>query len=183
MTSQFNDRLILPCPRRRTLAVSVLISIFALTNIASAQSNACDLDSSGGTNVVDVNRAVSMVLGTMPCTANVEAPNTCSIVTVQRVVNAALGQSCVSYGGGVSHSVGLAWLPSISVGLVGYNIYRSTTPTGSPTRLNSSPITGTSFSDTSVQAGQTYYYSATSTDGTGNESTFSTQVVAVIPAS
>src|SRR4051812_31491586 len=99
----------------------------ALMNSAWAQSTACDLDASGSVNVVDVNRAVSMALGTLPCTASVEGLNTCTIVTVQRVVNSALGQPCVVYNAN-THTVTVNWLASPSTGIAGYNLYRRSTP-------------------------------------------------------
>ncbi len=146
--------------------------------------NACDLDSSGSTNVVDVSRAVNMALGALPCTANVEALQTCSVITVQRVVNAALGQPCVTYNASTgSYNVTLTWLPSTSIGVTGYNIYRRTSPTGAATKLNASPLLLMLFTDTQVQAGQTYYYSATSVNASGAESGPSNQVTAVIPTS
>jgi len=57
----------------------------------------------------------------------------------------------------------------------GYNIYRSTTPGGSYTKLNTSPITGTSYDDTGLNSGITYYYVVTSSDGDGDESVQSQQ--------
>jgi hypothetical protein len=169
--------------RRRPVAahpVAIMAVLMCLSRIVSAQTSACDLDASGGTNVVDVNRAVSMVLGQTPCTANVEGPNTCSIVTVQRVVNAALGQPCAVYNA-TTRTVTLSWLPSSSAGVVGYNAYRRSTPTGIPFKLNSATITATNFVDNTVQLGQTYYYSATSVNGAGNESPQSPTVTVVIP--
>ncbi|MEO5925011.1 MAG: hypothetical protein ABIR70_14415 [Bryobacteraceae bacterium] len=168
--------------RRFQKFVGPVIMMLALANAALAQTNSCDLDSSGAVNVVDVNRAVSMALGTVPCTASVEAQNTCTIITVQRVVNTALGQPCVVYNSAI-HTVDLTWLPSPSVGVVGYNVYRSATPTGTPVKLNSVLITATSYTDTTIQLGQTYYYSATAVDNTGTESDPTTQAIAVIPTS
>jgi fibronectin type 3 domain-containing protein len=144
---------------------------------------ACDLDNNGTTNVVDVTRAVSMALGTLPCTANVEATQTCSVITVQRIVNAALGQPCVTFNAATgTYNVTLSWLPTISAGAVGYNIYRRTTPTGTATKINTSVIAGTTFTDTQVSLGQTYYYSASAVDSAGNESGQSNQASATIPA-
>ena len=158
----------------------LLAALAVLANPVFAQGTACDLDGSGSVNVVDVNRAVSMVLGTVPCTASVEGLNTCTIVTVQRVVNSALGQPCIAYNS-LTHTVGLTWLASPSTGVVGYNVYRRSTATGTPVKLNSAIITGTSFTDTTIQLGQTYYYSATSVDTSGVESAQSSQAVAIIP--
>lgn len=164
---------------RRGIGVGAAL-VLVMSQAALAQTSACDLDGNGAVNVTDVNSAVSMALGTTPCTANVEGINTCTIVTVQRVVNSALGQPCIAYNN-TTHSVGLSWLPSSSTGVQGYNIYRRTTPTGPSVKLNSALVTTTGFTDTTVQLGMTYYYSATSVGG-GTESAESGQAVAVIPA-
>jgi len=79
-----------------------------------------------------------------------------------------------------SHSASLSWLASSSV-VAGYNVYRGTVNGGPYTLVNTSLITGLSFTDASVQAGQTYYYVAAAIDGSGNESVYSNQVTAVIP--
>ena len=181
MSRQVYDRSYLSSARALcgNVAAALALSLL-LSNLASAQTGACDLDLSGGTNVVDVNRAVSMALGTLPCTASVEGPNLCTIVTVQRVVNAALGQPCVTYNSG-TQTVTVSWIPSTSVGAVGSNVYRATTPTGAFTKLNSAVATATSFTDTNVQLGQTYYYVLTAVDASGNESGYSSPVSAVIP--
>jgi hypothetical protein len=143
--------------------------------------SACDLDSNGATNSDDVTRAVNMTLGAAPCTANVEGPQTCSVVTVQRVVNAALGQACVTYSGN-TRVVALSWIASSTAGVAGYNLYRRTSPAGVPTKVNAALIGSISYVDETVQAGQTYYYSATAVDGAGVESVHSSQVSAAIPA-
>jgi hypothetical protein len=241
--------------------------------------NACDLNADGLVNVLDVNRSVNMTLGMSPCTANVTGPGVCTVVTVQRVVNASLpGGACVMSaasviptglsctpssvnalgtsactgtlsgaapsGGlnltlssnnanvtvpgsvsvaagvttfgftatvgsittgqtavltasangasptfslsltplGVSHSVTLTWIASTSSNVAGYNVYRGTT-SGGPyaTNVNSSLVTGLSYTDTTVLAGQTYYYVLTAVDTSGNESGYSTQTAATIP--
>jgi fibronectin type 3 domain-containing protein len=80
----------------------------------------------------------------------------------------------------VSHSVTLTWTASTSA-VSGYNVYRSTISGGPFAKLNSSLITTTSYTDSTVQAALTYYYVVTSVDSTGVESAFSTQVSATIP--
>jgi hypothetical protein len=166
--------------RGRGVYSTILGVSLILTNSAFGQTNACDLDASGAVNVVDVNRAVSMALGTTPCTANVEAASTCTIVTVQRVVNNALGQPCVTYNA-ATKTVALLWLPSPTLGVVGYNVYRRSTPSGAPVKLNSAVLPLTTFIDTTVQLGQSYYYSATAVGLNGMESTESPQATAAIP--
>jgi hypothetical protein len=243
--------------------------------------NACDLNSDGVVNVLDVNRAVNMTLGLSPCTANINGPAACTVVTVQRVVNSSLpGGACVvsatsviptglscnpssvnapgtsvctgtlsgaapsggltlthfsnnahaTVPGGVTaasgattfsfnvtagsittnqtavltatangvsqafvlnlvapsvvlHSVTLSWVASTSSNIAGYNIYRGTTSGGPYARkVNSSLIAGLSIADSTVQAGQTYYYVGTAVDTSGNESGYSTQAVAAVPS-
>lgn len=55
--------------------------------------------------------------------------------------------------------VALSW--SAASGAASYNIYRSTSTGGPYTKLNPSPITATTYSDTSGACGTTYYYEVT----------------------
>jgi HYDIN/CFA65/VesB family protein/ASPM-SPD-2-Hydin domain-containing protein len=86
-------------------------------------------------------------------------------------------------GTGISpqHSVALGWNTSTSSGVVGYNIYRGTVSGGPYTRINSAVDTTPYDTDTTVQAGQTYYYVVTAVDSAGAESSYSSQAQAVIP--
>ena len=72
------------------------------------------------------------------------------------------------------------WVASTSV-VVGYNVYRTTQAGGPYTKLNSSPIGPTSYTDTTAQAGQTYFYVVTGVDANGVESGVSNQAQAVVP--
>ncbi len=80
----------------------------------------------------------------------------------------------------VPHSATLTWTASTST-VSGYNVYRSTVSGSSYTKVNPSLVTTTTYTDSTVQAGVTYYYVATSVDSSGNESAYSTQVSATIP--
>jgi hypothetical protein len=228
--------------------------------------NACDLAPPYGTiDQSDVSAAVNMVLNPATCTANIQAPGVCDIVTVQRVVNAALTGTCVTgtgsqtwsisgtispvaagtgvtvtLSGGASttattdasgnyifsglmngtytatpsktgytfspasqpvtisganqtainftavssipHSVTLNWVASTSSNVTGSNIYRATTSGGPYTKISSSPGNATSYVDSVVQSGLTYYYVVTAVDSSGNESAYSNQAQAVIPS-
>jgi len=84
-------------------------------------------------------------------------------------------------GDGIQHSVSLSWTASTST-VVGYNVYRGGTSGGPYTRINSALDSNTSYMDSSVQAGQTYYYVTTAVDSTGAESAYSNQVQGVIPS-
>ena len=79
------------------------------------------------------------------------------------------------------HSVSLSWSPSPST-VVGYNVYRGTTSGGPyPTKLTLSPQSATSMIDSTVVAGTTYYYVATSVDQSNVESIYSNQLTEVVP--
>jgi hypothetical protein len=89
--------------------------------------------------------------------------------------------SSLSAAGVNSHSVALSWTASTSSGVTGYDVYRGAVSGGPYTLLNSSPTSGTTYTDTTVEAGETYYYVATAVNSTGVQSTDSNQVTAVVP--
>jgi hypothetical protein len=78
-----------------------------------------------------------------------------------------------------SHSVSLSWLASTS-SVTGYNVYSSTVSGGPYAKLTSPPVASTSYTDNSVQQGQTYYYVVTAVSQ-NEESAYSVQVPAVVP--
>jgi HYDIN/CFA65/VesB family protein len=79
------------------------------------------------------------------------------------------------------HSVALTWDASSSTGIIGYYLYRSTTPGSGFARLVTSPLSGLQYTDGTVQSGTTYYYVVTAVDPTGQESPRSAEAIAVIP--
>jgi hypothetical protein len=98
--------------------------------------------------------------------------------------NATNSPSAISLSGSgaaaASPSVTLNWTPSTS-SYAGFNVYRGSLSGGLYTKVNSALIATTSFFDTSVTSGQTYYYVATEVDSTGAESVYSSEVIATIP--
>jgi hypothetical protein len=82
--------------------------------------------------------------------------------------------------GAPQHSVTLSWNPSTS-SVVGYNLYRGTTSGGPYSQINAMNAS-TSYVDSSVQAGQTYFYVTTAVDGANRESGYSNQAQAVVPS-
>lgn len=58
-------------------------------------SAACDLNASGGTDVIDVQLEVLQALAVNSCTSDINSDGFCNVIDVQRVVVAALGGSCV----------------------------------------------------------------------------------------
>ena len=80
----------------------------------------------------------------------------------------------------VAHSVTLSWTASTST-VSGYNAYRSSVSSGPYTKLNSALITTTQYTDSTVVAGQTYFYMVTSVDSSNVESTDSNQISTTVP--
>jgi len=81
----------------------------------------------------------------------------------------------------VQHSVALTWTASTSSNVVGYNIYRGNVSGGPYNKINAALNPSTSYTDSTVVSGQTYYYVVTAVDTSTNESSYSNEVQAVIP--
>jgi len=84
-------------------------------------------------------------------------------------------------GAAVQHTVGLSWNASTSSSVAGYNVYRATSSTGTYSRINLALNPSMNYSDSTVQAGQTYYYATTAVDSSGSESGYSNKVQVVVP--
>jgi len=77
------------------------------------------------------------------------------------------------------HTVGLAWVPSVSP-VIGYYVYRGASPSNL-SKLNGSADSVASYTDQGVAGGQTYVYAVTSVDSSNVESGFSNQISVTIP--
>jgi len=153
----------------RLASIAMTVGAFYSPFASGAQTfSPCDLNQDGVINVLDVNLAVNMTLGQATCTASIKGTTGCNVVTVQRVVQAALP-------GGTCHPTLLSWAASTATNLAGYNVYRSTASNGTGyTKLNIALLTVTTFTDGTSQPGVTYYYAVTAVDTSGNESSYST---------
>ncbi|MGH9326848.1 MAG: DUF4082 domain-containing protein [Terriglobia bacterium] len=80
-----------------------------------------------------------------------------------------------------AQSVTLNWVASSSSSIVGYNVFRGALSGGPYAQLNSSLVTATTYTDSTVGAGQTYYYVTTAESAGGSQSADSNQAFAVIP--
>ncbi len=80
----------------------------------------------------------------------------------------------------VNHSVILSWTPSTSA-VTGYYSYSSTKSGGPYTKLSATPVQTTTYTDFTVQAGQTYFYVVTSVDARSVESAYSVEISASVP--
>ncbi len=80
-----------------------------------------------------------------------------------------------------THSVALSWTASASSGVNGYNVYRGPVSGGPYAMVSSSPVAATQYTDSTVQAAQTYYYVVTAVNSSNTESAYSNEVAAAIP--
>ncbi len=98
--------------------------------------------------------------------------------------NATNSPSSISLSGNgvaaVAHTVQLSWSGAVS-GVTGFNTYSSTVSGGPYVKMTSTPLSSPSFTDTSVQTGQTYYYVVTAINSSSQESGFSGEVMAIVP--
>jgi hypothetical protein len=76
-------------------------------------------------------------------------------------------------------SVNLSW--DASADAAGYNVYRSTVSGGPYSMINASLDGTTSYTDSTVVSGQTYYYVTTAVNSESQQSGYSNQTTAVVP--
>jgi fibronectin type 3 domain-containing protein len=183
-----------------TLAVSPTALNFGSVLVGNSGSLSATLTASGAS--VTISSATfsgssnySLIGMTFPLTLSagqsasftvVYAPTTAGSTTgqVSFASNASNTPTVVSLsgtGGTLSHSVALNWTASTSTGIAGYNVYRATRSGGPYTLINSTLVSGTTFTDNSVQSGTTYFYVVTAVSNSV-ESINSNEVQAVVPS-
>jgi len=157
-----------------------------LTNAGTANVTVSNVTVSGaGFNASGVSTGTTLTPGQSVAMTAVFAPASTGSVTgtISIVSNATNGTQVVSLSGtgaAVSHEVTLSWSPSTS-SVVGYNVYVSTVSGGNYTKLTSSPVPSSNYTDAGLQTAQTRYYVVTSIDSNNDESAYSTQVAAIVP--
>jgi hypothetical protein len=158
---------------------------------------------SSGTSAVTVNSAAitgagfTIIGGSFPLTLNASQTATVKVQFAPTAAGAVTGQLAISSnstsgspalvalsgtGTSVAHSVSLTWTaPAASaMPVMGYNVYRSLSG-GAQQLVNASPVTSTSYVDSTVVSGSTYDYVTKSVDSAGVESVPSNQVAVTIP--
>ncbi|MGA8270693.1 MAG: choice-of-anchor D domain-containing protein [Candidatus Sulfotelmatobacter sp.] len=98
-----------------------------------------------------------------------------SLSFVSNASDSKTSESLNGTGSVAAYSVSLYWNASSEV--TGYNVYRSTSASGTYAKINPSLDANTAYSDGTVVSGQTYYYEATSVNSSGKESARSTPPV------
>lgn len=158
-----------------------------LTNAGNSSVAISNVTVSGaGFNATGVSSGVILSPGQGATLTATFAPSAAGSVTgsVSVSSNATNSPEIISLSGtgvvAVNHSVTLSWAPSTST-VMGYYAYVSVQSGGPYTKMNSTPITSMSYTDTAVQAGQTYYFVVTAVNSSNEESSYSAEVSALVP--
>jgi hypothetical protein len=152
----------------------------SITSLALTGTNASDFDQSntcGSSLAAGTNCTIAVMF--TPSVTGAEA------ASLSISDNASGSPQTVPLSGAGTHDVILSWTASTTPpAVVGYNVYRGTTPGGPyPTQLNSSPVNGATYTDETAQAGQTYYYVVTAVASNDvTQSADSNQVSATVPS-
>ena len=158
-----------------------------LTNTGNSSVSISQVSESGaGFNVNGIALPLSLAAGQSTSFTVTFAPASAgslsgSVIVVSNATNSPLVIALSGTGAApVSHAVSLTWAPGSSP-YAGFNVYRGTSSGGPYTRVDTSMVSSTSYIDAGVNSGQTYYYVATELDSSGTESSYSSEVSAVIP--
>lgn len=83
-----------------------------------------------------------------------------------------------------THSVDVNWTASVSIGVTGYNVYRGTLSGGPYSQINSTLVSGTTYTDFTVTSGGHYCYVVTAYAPSGytpQESVYSAESCSTVP--
>jgi hypothetical protein len=159
-----------------------------LTNSSNATMSISSLALTGSnaSDFVENNNCGSSVAAGANCTIVVSfTPAASGARTAALTIsdNATGSPQTVSLSGTGSHDVILSWTASPTSAITGYNVYRGTTSgEESSTPLDSTLISGTTYTDESVTAGVTYYYLVTAVASNGTtQSAASNEISATVP--
>ena len=104
-----------------------------------------------------------------------------SVTVTSNASDSSLTVALTGTGVATASAVTLSWTASTST-VAGYDVYRATASSGPfTTPLNSSPVTTTQYVDSTVTAGQTYYYVVTAVSPGSEQSVDSNVASATIP--
>jgi Abnormal spindle-like microcephaly-assoc'd, ASPM-SPD-2-Hydin len=171
-----------PVSKSQTQNVTITNSGNANVTIMGVTASGAGFSASGGSNVtLAPNQSVSVSVSFDPMTKG-SLSGTLTVSSNAPAVTITLGGTGMQSVQAANHSVGLTWSASASP-VIGYFVYRRTGTSGTFSRLDSSVDTSTSFTDSNVTDGATYFYVVTAVSAGDVESQFSTEVSVTIPGS
>jgi Abnormal spindle-like microcephaly-assoc'd, ASPM-SPD-2-Hydin/Protein of unknown function (DUF1573) len=148
-------------------------------NISSVSVSGAGFTESGGSNeTLTPNQSTTITVTFKPGIAGAASGN---LSVASNAQNSPLAISLSGTGvQSAQPSVALNWQPSTSQ-VIGYFVYRKSSTQTQYSKLNSSVVPSTSYTDATVSTNQTYDYAVTSVDSSNIESAFSNQVTVNIP--
>ena len=150
----------------------------SITSIAVTGANAGDFTEVADTCGISLGAGGSCTIS-IAFTPSVTSAESASLTITD---NASGSPQTVGLSGTGAHDVILSWTASATSGIVGYYVFRGTTSGGeSSTPLNSTPTNGTTYTDTNVTPGATYYYVVTAVCSSGEQSAASGETAATVP--
>lgn len=155
----------------------------SLTNSGTGNVTISNVSVSGaGFNASGIPSGTVLLPGQVATLAVTFAPAATGTATGTVTVNsdALNSPSVITLSGTSGRSVVLSWVASPSF-VIGYNVYGGSVSGGPYSKLTASPVATTSYTDGSVQPGQTRYYVVTSVSASNVESAYSNQTSATIP--
>jgi len=151
----------------------------APVNITTVSASGTGFSVTGGSNtILAPNQSVTVMVSFNPQAAG-SASGTITVSSNAPALNISLSGTGTAP---VQHSVSLAWDPSPSTNVASYVVYRRTGASGSFSKVGSTSNTVTTFTDTTVQGGQTYFYQVTCIDSNNLESNADGPVTATTPS-
>ncbi len=169
-----------PIPTPSTYNISGKVSGASATlTLSGAASASTKTDGSGNYSFTGLQNGVYIVAASQ--SGYTFSPST-STVTISDTSVSGVNFLSTAVVTPIPHSVILSWNASTSSNLKGYAVYRAETAGGAFTKLTVSPVAATTYTDSTVASGRTYYYVTTAVDGNNVESGYSNQAVAVVPS-
>lgn len=148
--------------------------------ISSVTVSGANITTSGGTGGATLAAGQSATLDVSFSPSQVEMVSG-KVVVTSNASDSTLTIAVAGSGVSTTHSVALRWSPSSSSGVVGYYVYRALSQSTTFSRIFSTAINTTAYTDTAVIAGDTYKYEVTAVSSAGMESAKSSAVTAVVP--
>jgi hypothetical protein len=148
-------------------------------NISSASASGAGFSETGGSNeTLTPNQSTTITVTFKPGAVGAASGN---LSVASNAQNSPLTISLSGTGvQSAQPTVALNWQPSTSQ-VIGYFVYRKTATQTQYSKLNSSVVPSTTYTDATVSTNQTYDYAVTSVDSSNVESAFSNQVTVNIP--
>ena len=165
----------------RNLSITALTAGLLVCSVSVWAQSPCAITGDSTVSSADIQAAINGSIGVSACpsTVNIVGPGVCNAIVVQRVINASMGQACLTSTG--LHVVSLTWAENLSSGVTGYQISRGASSSGPFTALASvAGAATTSYLDTTVVSGATYYYVVATVAGSSTSAN-SSPVAATVP--